>query len=247
MATAAYIFGVLILASFLQTVTGFGYAIITAPLLALVLDAKETVMLVMVTGLIIRLFLVRAIKGAGSFRDILPLITASTVGAVPGAYVMTIISSDALKMGIGVVLLLAAVSLWKNHLFPVKHVRLTEAVVGALSGFLATTTSINGPPVILYYLNAKAEEQKETFRANLTRYFLLINIVSIIASYGAGTLKVDTIWVYTLLSLPALYMGFYWGEKIFHRINADAFKKASLLMIFASSIAIIGSVLIKKL
>ncbi len=37
-----YIFSVFILSGFLQTVTGFGYAIITAPLLALVLEAKET-------------------------------------------------------------------------------------------------------------------------------------------------------------------------------------------------------------
>ncbi|MDF2566058.1 MAG: family transporter, partial [Massilibacillus sp.] len=72
-----YIFSVFILSGFLQTVTGFGYAIITAPLLALVLEAKETVMLVMVTGLIIRLFLIRVIKKDGSFKAIFPLITAS--------------------------------------------------------------------------------------------------------------------------------------------------------------------------
>ncbi len=145
------------------------------------------------------------------------------------------------------VLLLAAASLWKNCTFPIKHVKITESVVGALSGFLATTTSINGPPVILYYLNAKAEEHRDVFRANLTRYFLLINIVSIVISYIAGTLKIGELWVHTLLSIPASYIGFYWGERVFHRIDADTFKKASLLMVFISSVAIISSVLIKKL
>ena len=92
-----YIFCVFILSSFLQTVTGFGYAIITAPLLAMVLGAKETVMLVMLTGLIIRLFLVRATRNQGDYRSILFIASASIIGAIPGAYVMTRISNDGMK------------------------------------------------------------------------------------------------------------------------------------------------------
>jgi uncharacterized protein len=240
-----YIFSVLILSSFLQTVTGFGYAIITAPLLALVLGPKETVMLVMLTGLIIRLFLIRATKKEGSFKAIAPLITASVAGAIPGAYVMTVISSDGLKIFMGIVLLLAAAAMWNNCSVAVKHHRFTEAAVGGVSGFLATTTSINGPPVVLYYLNAKADENKAVFRANLTRYFLLINIASIILSYFAGTLKIGDLWLYTLASVPALYLGFVIGEKLFHRIDAEVFRKISLIMVFVSSVAIIVSALLK--
>jgi len=66
-----------------------------------------------------------------------------------------------------------------------------------LSGFLDTTTSINGPPIILYYLNSNAEENKCVFGGNLTRYFLLINIASIIISYFAGTLKIGDLWLQT--------------------------------------------------
>ena len=52
MLVGLYVFMVFILSSFMQTATGFGYAIITAPLLALVLEPKETVMVTMLTGLI---------------------------------------------------------------------------------------------------------------------------------------------------------------------------------------------------
>lgn len=242
-----YIFIVFILSSFLQTTTGFGYAIITAPLLALVLGAKETVMLVMLTGLITRLFLIRVIKNTGSFKAISPLITASIIGAIPGAYVMTLLSSDGLKIFIALVLLIATVIMWKNYILPIAHQRFVETIVGALSGFLATTTSINGPPIVLYYLNSNAEKNKAVFRANLTRYFLLINIASIIISYLAGTLKIGDLWTHIILSVPALYIGFYLGEKFFHHINADFLRKLSLVMVFGSSILIIGSVAIKYL
>ncbi len=226
--------------------TGFGYAIITAPLLVLVLGAKETVMLVMLTGLVIRLFLVRATRTQGSFKAILPIVTASVIGAIPGAYVMTQISNEGLKLCIGVLLLLFTGFLWKNYSLPVKHNKVIESLIGFVSGFLSTTTGINGPPVVLYYLNSKAEENRVEFRANLTRYFLLINIFSIIFSYIAGTLKIAELWLHTLLAVPALYIGFLFGERLFHRISSAMLRKGSLVMVLLSSLVMIWSVLTKQ-
>jgi uncharacterized membrane protein YfcA len=231
----------------LHTVTGFGYAIITAPLLALVLGAKETVMLVILTALIICLFLFRVTRNQGSFKAIAPLITASVVGAIPGAYVMTIISNDGLKLFIGIFLLLATIALWKKYTFEVKHNKIIESLVGLVSGFLTTTTSITGPPVVLYYLNSKAEENKIEFRANLTRYFVLINIASITFSFIAGTLHIGELWRYMLLAVPALYMGFYVGEKMFHSISVTTLRTLSLFIVLISSTAIIWAVIAKSL
>jgi uncharacterized membrane protein YfcA len=70
MGVELYIFAVLTLSGFLQTVTGFGFALITAPLLALVLGAKETVMLVVVASPIISILIVSVTKRTGSFKAI---------------------------------------------------------------------------------------------------------------------------------------------------------------------------------
>lgn len=234
-----YIFIVFILSSFLQTVTGFGYAIITAPLLALVLDPKETVMMTMLTGLIIRLMMIKTTRNDGSFKAISPLIMASIIGAIPGAYCMTVMSGEFLKLFMGSLLLIFTSILWRNYHFPIKNHTFAKIIAGYISGFLATTTSINGPPIILYYLNAKAEENKSVLRGNLTRYFLLINIASIIISYIAGTLKIEELWLSVLISIPALAIGFYVGEKFFHCINPEIFKKIALVMVFVSSIVLI--------
>ena len=244
--TEIYIFLVFILSSFLQTVTGFGYAIITAPLLALVLGAKETVMLVMLTGFIIRLFLVGATRNQGSYRTILFIVVSSILGAIPGAYVMTRISNDSLKLFIGFLLLLFTGLLWKNVSLPLRQNKFAESLIGLLSGFLSTTTGINGPPVVLYYLNAQAETNRVEFRANLTRYFLLINIASIIFSSIAGTLNFSDLWLPTLLAVPALAIGFFLGERLFAKISATLLRKSSLVMILLSSLAMIWSVLAKS-
>lgn len=244
--TEIYIFLVFILSSFLQTVTGFGYAIITAPLLALVLGAKETVMLVMLTGFIIRLFLAGATRNQGSYRTILFIVVSSILGAIPGAYVMTRISNDSLKLFIGFLLLLFTGLLWKNVSLPLRQNKFAESLIGLLSGFLSTTTGINGPPVVLYYLNAQAETNRVEFRANLTRYFLLINIASIIFSSIAGTLNFSDLWLPTLLAVPALAIGFFLGERLFAKISATLLRKSSLVMILLSSLAMIWSVLAKS-
>ena len=160
MLVGVYVFMVFILSSFMQTATGFGYAIITAPLLALVLEPKETVMITILTGLIIRLMMMKTTQHDGSFKAISPFIIASLLGAILGAYVIRIISGDLLKLFIGLLLLIFTTILWKNFYFPIKNHTFAKAIAGWFSGFLATTTSINGPPIILYYLNAKEEENK---------------------------------------------------------------------------------------
>ena len=173
MLTEISLFFIFMSAGFLQTVTGFGYAIIAAPLLALVLGIKETVILTMITGYIAMLFLLRAIKNEGSYSAVGFLVLASFLGAIPGAYVMSTISNDWLKLFIGLLLLLVSAALWFNYNLPLSKSKLADGIIGLVSGFLATTTSINGPPLVLYFLNAKLAENKTIFRANLTRYFLL--------------------------------------------------------------------------
>jgi hypothetical protein len=147
----------------------------------------------------------------------------------------------------GVILLITSGALWSNRGIPVRHQKFTEAIIGGISGFLATTTSINGPPIVLYYLNSKAEKYKHKFRANLTRYFIIINIASIIMSYVAGSLMLDRLWLRALTSIPALYLGFFLGEKLFCWIDHEAFRKMSILMVFVSSVIILATALAKVL
>jgi len=245
--TDIYVIIVLMLSSFLHTITGFGFAIITAPLLALALEARETAMLIVTTSIIVMLFILRAAKKEGNFKAIFPLVGAAVVGAIPGAYIVTVISNDGLKLFIGIVLLLATAAMWKDYSLHTKHQKFIVSIVGIISGFLSTTTGVSGPPVILYYLNAKGAENKDVFRGNLTRYFLLLNIAAIIISCASGNAQSGKLWFYTLLAIPALYIGFYLGERFFHRLNAELFKKISLVMVLLSSVAVIGSVLAKHL
>lgn len=233
--TLCYVFGITAFASFLQTITGFGYALAAAPLLALFMDPKEAIMLVLATGAITKCILLTGTKNEGHFSDILPLFLASLAGTLPGAYLVTTISAGALKAFIGTILLITTCAMAVNCTMRIGQPRLAQNLVGLISGFLGATTSLSGPPLVLYYLNEKAE--KERLRANLTRYFLLGNISTLLLSYFFGTLQPASLLAPIIISLPALAFGVWFGDKLFGKMNAQVFRRLAIAVISASGLA----------
>ncbi len=152
---------------------------------------------------------------------------------------LKIISNEALKIGIGLTLIIIAIAMARDFRINITQPRLAKTVVGIISGFLSTTTSLSGPPIVIYYLNEQTE--KETVRANLTRYFILSNASSLVISYFFGTLNLAVLSNNTLLALPAIPLGIWLGEKLFCKFNADNFKKLALAVISASALISIMS------
>ena len=237
--TTAYVFGVVLFASFLQTLTGFGYALAAAPLLALAINPKDVVMLVLFTGLLVKAVMAWHTRREGCFSNIFLMFMASITGALPGAFVMAYISNDALKIFIGIVLVAVTVLMYRQVTVKIVNHRIAQAVVGLNSGFLASTTSLNGPPIVLYYMNEAAE--KETIRANLARYFVLGNTASLVLSYFLGTLNVSNLAVNVVVSIPALLIGFWVGEKAFSKVDGQMFRKLALGVISVSGMISLGS------
>lgn len=237
--TTAYVFCVVLFASFLQTLTGFGYALAAAPLLALAINPKDVVMLVLFTGLLVKAVMAWHTRREGCFSNIFLMFMASITGALPGAFVMAYISNDALKIFIGIVLVAVTVLMYRQVTVKIVNHRIAQAVVGLNSGFLASTTSLNGPPIVLYYMNEAAE--KETIRANLARYFVLGNTASLVLSYFLGTLNVSNLAVNVVVSIPALLIGFWVGEKVFSKVDGQMFRKLALGVISISGMVSLGS------
>ena len=60
-----------------------------------------------------------------------------------------------------------------------------------------------------------------------------------------GTLHIRSLWVFTVEAVPALYIGFLVGEKLFYRIEAETFRKIALMIVLIGSLMLIRSVLSK--
>lgn len=239
-----FIFFTLLFASFLQAITSFGFALMAVPLLMLIMSPKEAIILTLIAGTIQKSMMIQRTWHEGSFRAIAPLFLASIIGALSGGYTLRLINDSALKIFIGVVLLLATLLMAANVSITFRRRRLAQSMIGIISGFLGSTTSFSGPPVMLYMLNEN--QPKETIRANLARYFVLGNIASLASFCLFGTFQ--TISLFSLLvSIPALFIGIWLGDKLFHSLDAAVFRRLALCVISGSGLLSIGSGLLPYL
>jgi uncharacterized membrane protein YfcA len=240
--TALYVFIVILAASILQTVSGFGFALAAAPLLALFLPPKEAVIVVIAMGILIKGFMVCKTWHEGSFARMLIASVASVIGAVPGSYALRAVSDSALKIAIGLTLVLVTCAMYFNYTVAVRRHGLAKALVGFLSGFLGAVTSFNGPPLVIYMMNAG--QDKITIRADLARYFLLCNVATIIIAYHVGTVYTERLPLYAAVSVPAILLGWWLGQKAFHRVGAAFFRRMALTIIgFSGIVTVLSGIL----
>src|SRR5665647_761276 len=86
--TMLFVFGVVLLAGLVQTVTGFAYALIAVPLLAMVTGPREAIVLVLFTGMLMKVVMVYKTWHEGDFSRIWLIFAASLAGSLPGVYLL---------------------------------------------------------------------------------------------------------------------------------------------------------------
>lgn len=217
----------------LASTTGFGFNLLTVPVLVLMVGPKDAIPLSLAIGLLVNLLLLgtrevrSAIDGALWGR----LVGYGLLGLPVGLAVFTWISPELLAAGIGIaVFLYASVSL----LPAVRRLKMSHGslpIVGFISGSLASSTSLSGPPVIIYAHGIGLE--KATFRATIVAYVTVVGglglLVLIIASPEA--------WPTVSSSVnyaPAALLGTATGYATHKSVGQDHFRKivlGSLLVI----------------
>ena len=221
-------------ASLVQAVTGFGFALVAAPFLTFVMGPKETVVFLLFSGMFMKsIMLVKTWKD-GNLGQVMLLFVGSLLGALPGGYFLKVASVNSVKIVIGLSLVLATIAFVKNFKVKLVHKRLAQLGYGFVSGFCGATAGLNGPPIVCYYLNENLP--KELMRANLVRFFLLGNAGTLILSYFWGSFHPAEMINITLLSIPAMVIGWALGERLFYKINAVLFKRLVIGTVFASAV-----------
>jgi len=226
----------------IQSITGFGFAVVGTPLLLFFMQPMQVVSLMTFGALLLNLLVIYKTRGQSDPKVIWPLFAASLVGIIPGVYILKIIDPVLLKFCIGVLILVVAFFMASDYVVAIKRERLATVLVGIVSGFMGGSTSLSGPPVALFLMNQ--QQNKEAFRANLVRYFCFGNIATLIVMYYMDT--VDTgAFTQFLYAIPGVLVGVWLGEKAFAKVSANFFRKLTLGIIFFCGVVSVGSALVK--
>lgn len=217
---------IILIASILQTSTGFGFSIVSTPFMLLIMEPREAVQISLILSLVISLALVRKVKKDVE-KDILKRFTFGSIVGLPiGMIIFMLLNVNWLKISIGVlVLFLTALLILNIRINQTTH---RDVLIGGASGALTTSIGMAGPPILLYFSGTNTT--KEKLRGTTLIYYIFICFMSLLTQIiVAGTTK--NVWLLSTLSLPLIIIGLFFGQAMFKRINQEVFRKLTYTLL----------------
>jgi uncharacterized membrane protein YfcA len=212
-------------AGLLRGFTGFGAALVMAPLMSLTIGPREAaVAVILLTALTSFQQLPEAWPHV-RWRRALPLGLAAAVAAPFGTAILAYLPLDLLQRtiaGVVVVFALVLLSGWRYRGEP--RWPLTIAV-GASGGLLTGIAGIGGPPVVLYLLGG--HQPAATNRADFIVYFALSQFMAAIPLFWFGLVDGDDGWRVMALLVP-FALATWIGGRLFYRAAEAAFRRVAL-------------------
>lgn len=235
---------VVLLAAFTMSVTGFGLALIAAPLLLFLLESKTVVVVNIVLVAVVCLLILGQSRHHVKLRRIVLLGIGSVFGVPIGAYILSQVAASTLKLVIGALVVMFAVPLALGHSHRFKREGLGCGISGFISGMLTSSTSLSGPPVVLFLLNQGWG--KETLRASLAAYFLFCDLLALTALGLSGVLTSEVLAT-ALAFVPAVLPGFYLGTRVLPRVDADLFRRIAISIVLVAGLLAVATSLLDLL
>lgn len=223
-------------AAFVQGTIGFGYAIVTVPVLALV-DPRlaPAVQLIQMIPLIIAIYWRE--REHADWKGVL----WTTLGRFPGTYLgallLAVASQRVLDLIIGGSVLLAVLLLRGGRAIP--RNKATELAAGLCSGAGAIVSAIGGPPIALLYKDGKGP----AVRSTLSAIFAVGLVVTIGGRVWAGKLTELDVSL-GVLSMPLVMAGFALSKYTTALVEGRRMQVAILVVSAVSAIALIGRAVI---
>ena len=226
-------FMVIILASAVSGLIGFGLAVVAVPLLLIFFDPAEVVVLIALISLFTNTVIVLDSWREVEVRSVLALMPWAIVGLVLGTEILRSVNPDYLRLGVGVIVVLSAILLLRNFTLKGIEGRLGTVLAGASSGALATSTGIAGPPIVLLF--AARGLPKDSFRASNAAYFLVLSVAIIFTLFARNIVEGSEVWIAAAL-VPAAFVGKTLGTMIVGRISDRWFHKITLSVVLLTGI-----------
>ncbi len=235
---------VVLVAGFVQSAAGFGFALLAVPLLSLTVPPQTAVVVVFLHGTGSSI-LIAAHRRADVDRVEAARLSVGAVVAMPlGALILVTASTGALRLTLGIVTCSAAVYM----LLPSTRRRQdlivrpwTTYAVGAVSGVLNTSLATNGPPLVVY-LRARGLAVG-AFRATISVVFIISSVAGLAILIATGAVHAVAVHYYVLTLVPAL-VGWAVGSAAASRLRHHQFvRMVDFLLLVSGMLAITKAII----
>lgn len=215
----AWVAGVILLGTFVQGLTGFGLALVSVPLLSLLLDVKVAVPVAGLFGWLITFPLVYKMRQHVQWRTGLIMVAGSLPGSWLGANLLKLMPARWILVAMGIVLIASSVHSLRKKMAPKgrEPSKLLSALAGFFSGTLGASVGEPGPPVIAY--SSMQPWTADQVKASLLFFFMLQMVGAIIGFWNKALLTHEVFFLFAW-GIPSFLVGLMAGMKAWDLLKA---------------------------
>jgi uncharacterized membrane protein YfcA len=213
--------------------SGFGFGLLATPALLLVgFSLPFVVTANLLISLATRLSVAYRLRVSIDRRRVALLLAGSIPGLWVGARVLGAVDAHDLEVGVGIVIMIAAVALaYADRHPPREHGPGAPVAAGFLGGLLGTTTSLIGVPPAL--ILARRRVGPAGFFADLAVYFIVASAIGLAVLAADGHFNGDAAHAFVYW-LPGVLVGNVLGTTLGLRIPPRTFRWVTLALAFAA-------------
>ena len=227
-------------ASIVHGAIGFGFGMISTPIVALFTDMQTTILYMLIPTMAANIV---SISSEGNFFHALKkfwfIIFLMVVGSSLGTILLIYTNSDLFKLMLaGIIFLYLLQSFVKiEATFVSKYPKSSTYGLGIFGGVISGLTNVVAPLMIMYTLELKYSRKDTVQLSNLCFLFTKIGQITVFLLHGSFTMEDFNI---SMIGVAVILVGMYFGIKIKKYIDAKLYVKIlkGLLFIVASMLVI---------
>ncbi len=230
------IVGVIFTATFVQSLAGFGVALVAMALLPEFMGVQVASPVVALVALTLSPLLLWRYRAVIDLRPVIPIVLASLPAIPFGIWALRRVDEALAMMILGIVLVGYALYGLLNFKLPELKNRNWAILAGFLGGLLGGAYNTSGPPVVIY-----ADTQRWSpaqFKSNLQTFFLVSDVI-IVAAHSLNGNLTQEVWRAYIYAVPAIFLGFIFGTSIDRYLKPDVFRKIVLVILIAMGLRLI--------
>jgi uncharacterized membrane protein YfcA len=221
----------------LQSATGFGFALIAAPLVFAAVEPREAIGLLLLLGMLIGV-LTLATEGRTPEplgRVCVTILAWAVPGAPLGLAALRALDATTLQVAVSLGVLATLAVRRLNRQPAAREPRWAAPVAGFTAGALVTSTNTSGPPLLLYMLARGGEPGRVRDTVTVCQLgFSAIGALAIVATGTSGA--VPRGWLVAVL-VPVVIVAHVVGRPLFRRLADSGGYEPVLTGILVAAVA----------
>ena len=225
---------VVLLASILQRISGFGFALVATSLLSLAMPVSDAVVILSFVSIPSTALTWRQLRGHADPAQLRRLIAWTLPGLPLGLIVHASVPERPMRLILAAVIAVAVALLVTGWRVPVRHVGVADGVAGFVAGVLNTSTGTNGPPLVFDLTSQGLSPDR--LRATLSGVFAFSGVATVALFAIEGSLDAEAL-VTGAVAMPFAIVGQRLGTRMSSKVSEVMFRRLTFVLLIGTALS----------